>query len=310
MGIIENLLGIKYPLFQGGMTMIANYKLVSAVSNAGGLGILASAGLTKDELRAEIKKTKELTKNPFAVNLMLMNKNIPELIDVIIEESVKIVSTGAGTPKPYMEKLKENNIKVIAVIPNVKVAKKMEDIGVDIVVAEGGESGGHVGETTTLSLVPQIVDAVNIPVIAAGGIADGRGIAAAFSLGAKGVQLGTLFLTTEECVIPNSIKQAIIDAVDTSTTVVGRQKGIPFRSIKNDILQKYYNLELGEGTKEDLDRLKNEALSAAIVKGDSENGLIMVGQISGLITRIRPVKEVVETLFIEYNETIKKLQEI
>lgn len=310
MGVVENLLGIKYPLFQGGMTMIADHKLVSAVSNAGGLGILASAGLSKDELRNEIRKTKELTKNPFAVNLMLMNKNIPELIDIIIEEGVKIVSTGAGTPKPYMEKLKEHNIKVIAVIPNVKVAKKMEDIGVDIVVAEGGESGGHVGETTTMSLVPQIVDAVNIPVIAAGGIADGRGIAAAFALGAKGVQLGTLFLATEECSIPTTLKQAILDTVDTSTTVVGRQKGIPFRSIKNEVLQKYYDLEIGEGTKEELDKLKNDALYQAIIDGNIEGGLVMAGQISGLIKEVRPVKETIETLFSEYNEVIKGLREI
>lgn len=307
---IAEIFNIKYPIIQGGMTKIADSKLVSAVSNAGGLGILASAGMSATELKEEIRRTKNLTDKPFGVNLMLMNKNIPELIDVIIEEGIKIVSTGAGTPKPYMPILKEHGIKVIAVIPNVKVAKKMEELGVDAVVAEGTESGGHVGETTTLTLIPQVVDAVNIPVIAAGGIADGRGVAASFILGAQGVQLGTLFLATEECLVPDTFKQAIIEANDTSTVVVGRQKGIPFRSIKNDVVIKYYELEQENITKEELDEIKNTGLEQAIVNGDRENGILMAGQISGLIKEVKSVKEVIEEIFKEANNILVNTEEI
>lgn len=307
---IQEILNIKYPLFQGGMTMIANHKLVSAVSNSGALGILASAGLNKEELRQEIQKTKQLTTKPFAVNLMLMNNNIDELIDVIIEEGVKIVSTGAGTPKPYMKKLKENNIKVIAVIPNVKVAKKMEEIGVDILVAEGTESGGHIGETTTLTLVPQIVDSVNIPVIAAGGIADGRGLAAAFSLGAKGIQLGTAFLTSKECLVSNCFKQAILEATDTSTTVVSRDIGIPFRTIKNNYITEYSTLEKNLKSKEELEKFKIKGILNAINKNNKEEGIFMAGQIAGLIKEIKTVKEIIENIFIEYNEIVSKLSKL
>lgn len=266
--------------------------------------------MSATELKEEIRRTKNLTDKPFGVNLMLMNKNIPELIDVIIEEGIKIVSTGAGTPKPYMQILKENNIKVIAVIPNVKVAKKMEEIGVDVVVAEGTESGGHVGETTTLSLVPQVVDAVNIPVIAAGGIADGRGVAASFVLGAKGVQLGTLFLATEECVTSKNFKEALINATDTSTVVLSRKKGIPFRTIKNDFVVKYYELENGEATLEELNELKNKAIISALEKDDIDNGIVMAGQIAGLIKEIKPVKEVIEKLFYDANEILKNIKDI
>lgn len=307
---IAEIFNIKYPIIQGGMTKIADSKLVSAVANAGGLGILASSGMSATELKEEIRRTKNLTDKPFGVNLMLMNKNIPELIDVIIEEGIKIVSTGAGTPKPYMQILKENNIKVIAVIPNVKVAKKMEEIGVDVVVAEGTESGGHVGETTTLSLVPQVVDAVNIPVIAAGGIADGRGVAASFVLGAKGVQLGTLFLATEECVTSKNFKEALINATDTSTVVLSRKKGIPFRTIKNDFVVKYYELENGEATLEELNELKNKAIISALEKDDIDNGIVMAGQIAGLIKEIKPVKEVIEKLFYDANEILKNIKDI
>lgn len=307
---IQEILNIKYPLFQGGMTMIANHKLVAAVSNAGALGILASSGLSKEELREEIQKTKKLTDKPFAVNLMLMNKNIDELIDVIAEEGVKIVSTGAGTPKPYMSKLKENNIKVIAVIPNVKVAKKMEELGVDILVAEGTESGGHVGETTTMTLVPQIVDAVNIPVVAAGGIADGRGLAAAFSLGAKGIQLGTVFLASEECLVPNDFKRAIVEANDTSTAVSSRNIGVPFRAIKNDYLLKYAELEKNNAEKEQLDSLKTKGFINSIINNNLEEGIVLAGQIAGLIKEVKLVKEIVENIFNEYNEIITKLPKL
>lgn len=230
---LTEMLQIKYPILQGAMAQIATYELASAVSNAGGLGIIASGGMSADALREQIRLCKEKTTKPFAVNIMLMMPNCPELVDVIIEEDVRVVTTGAGTPKPFMEKFKAAGIKVIAVIPSVKIAQKMEKIGVDAVVAEGTEAGGHVGETTTMALVRQVVSAVNIPVIAAGGIADGHGMAAVYALGASGVQIGTLFLVAEECPVPASFKQAVLDATDTSTTVTGRRNGAPVRSIKN-----------------------------------------------------------------------------
>lgn len=310
MKTISEILKIKYPIIQGGMTMIADAKLASAVSNAGGLGVLASAGMSASKLREEIKKTKELTEKPFAVNLMLMSKNIPELIEVIIEENVKIVSTGAGTPKPYMEILKANDIKVIAVIPNSKIAKKMEEIGVDIVVAEGMESGGHIGELTTLSLVPQVAKAVNIPVVAAGGIATGSSILAMFALGAKGVQLGTLFLTAKECLVSNEFKKAILNATDSSTVVLSRKKGIPFRAIKNNFSIEYLNAEQNDIDIDDLNELKIKGLTNSLKNGDAENGIVMAGQIAGIIEEEKTVKEIIETLFEDFNKNLVKLSEI
>ena len=235
---ITKLLGIKYPVFQGAMAQIARYQLASAVSNAGGLGIIASGGMSPEQLREEIVNCKKYTDKPFAVNLMLMMHNINEIIDVVIEEGVGIVTTGAGTPRKYMPKLKEAGIKVIPVIPSVKAAKKMEELGCDAVVVEGMEAGGHVGESTTMALLPQVTSAVNIPVIAAGGIADGRGVAAAYCLGASGVQMGTVFLATEECPVSENYKNAIIEAVDTSTTLTGTKFGAPVRGIKNELTKR------------------------------------------------------------------------
>ena len=240
---ITKLLGIKYPIFQGAMAQIARYQLVSAVSNAGALGILASGGVSPEELRKEIQQCKELTDKPFAVNLMLMMPNIDEIIDVVIEEGVKIVTTGAGTPRKFMPRLKEAGIKVIPVIPSVKAAVKMEELGCDAVVVEGMEAGGHVGTSTTMALLPQVTSAVNIPVIAAGGIADGRGIAAAYCLGASGVQMGTVFLASEECPVADTYKNMILEAVDTSTTLTGEKFGAPVRGIKNELTKKYHELE-------------------------------------------------------------------
>ncbi|SQC72061.1 Nitronate monooxygenase [Listeria fleischmannii subsp. fleischmannii] len=229
---ITTLLGIKYPIIQGAMAQIAKTPLVSAVSNAGGLGIIASGGMSADDLRAEIRKTKALTDKPFGVNLMLMMENIKELTDVLIEEGVKIITTGAGTPKSFMPIWKEAGIIVMPVVPSVMIAKRMEKLGADIVIAEGTEAGGHVGETTTMALLPQIVDAVSIPVVGAGGVADGRGIAACFALGAQGVQIGTRFLATEECPVHPNFKAAMLKASDRDTTVTGRKAGAPVRSIK------------------------------------------------------------------------------
>ena len=303
---ITKLLGIKYPVFQGGMAQIARHELASAVSNAGGLGIIASGGMSIEQIREEIVNCKKHTDKPFAVNLMLMMHNIDEIIDVVIEEGVGIVTTGAGTPRKYMPKLKEAGIKVIPVIPSVKAAKKMEELGCDAVVVEGMEAGGHVGESTTMALLPQVTSAVNIPVIAAGGIADGRGVAAAYCLGASGVQMGTVFLATEECPVSENYKNAILEAVDTSTTLTGTKFGAPVRGIKNELTKRYHELEERSSTLMELEELTLGSLRKAAYEGDVENGSIMSGQIAGLVNEIRPVKDVIEGIFEEAKEVLAK----
>ncbi|ENU1594733.1 DUF561 domain-containing protein [Listeria monocytogenes] len=304
---LTEMLQIKYPILQGAMAQIATYELASAVSNAGGLGIIASGGMSADALREQIRLCKEKTTKPFAVNIMLMMPNCPELVDVIIEEDVRVVTTGAGTPKPFMEKFKAAGIKVIAVIPSVKIAQKMEEIGVDAVVAEGTEAGGHVGETTTMALVRQVVSAVNIPVIAAGGIADGHGMAAVYALGASGVQIGTLFLVAEECPVPASFKQAVLDATDTSTTVTGRRNGAPVRSIKNPMIQKYVELENENASRDKLEELTLGSLRKAVHEGDVENGSVMSGQICGMLTEIRSTSDIIENLMKESKQVASNL---
>lgn len=303
---ITKLLGIKYPVFQGAMAQIARHQLASAVSNAGGLGIIASGGMSPEQLREEIVNCKKYTDKPFAVNLMLMMHNIDEIIDVIIDEGVGIVTTGAGTPRKYMPKLKEAGIKVIPVIPSVKAAKKMEELGCDAVVVEGMEAGGHVGESTTMALLPQVTSAVNIPVIAAGGIADGRGVAAAYCLGASGVQMGTVFLATEECPVSENYKNAIIEAVDTSTTLTGTKFGAPVRGIKNELTKRYHELEERSSTLMELEELTLGSLRKAAYEGDVENGSIMSGQIAGLVNEIRPVKDVIEGIFEEAQKVLEE----
>lgn len=303
---ITKLLGIKYPVFQGAMAQIARYQLASAVSNAGGLGIIASGGMSPEQLREEIVNCKKYTDKPFAVNLMLMMHNINEIIDVIIDEGVGIVTTGAGTPRKYMPKLKEAGIKVIPVIPSVKAAKKMEELGCDAVVVEGMEAGGHVGESTTMALLPQVTSAVNLPVIAAGGIADGRGVAAAYCLGASGVQMGTVFLATEECPVSENYKNAIIEAVDTSTTLTGTKFGAPVRGIKNELTKRYHELEEKSSTLMELEELTLGSLRKAAYEGDVENGSIMSGQIAGLVNEIRPVKDVIEGIFEEAQKVLEE----
>lgn len=303
---ITKLLGIKYPVFQGAMAQIARYQLASAVSNAGGLGIIASGGMSPEQLREEIVNCKKYTDKPFAVNLMLMMHNINEIINVVIEEGVGIVTTGAGTPRKYMPKLKEAGIKVIPVIPSVKAAKKMEELGCDAVVVEGMEAGGHVGESTTMALLPQVTSAVNIPVIAAGGIADGRGVAAAYCLGASGVQMGTVFLATEECPVSENYKNAIIEAVDTSTTLTGTKFGAPVRGIKNELTKRYHELEEKSSTLMELEELTLGSLRKAAYEGDVENGSIMSGQIAGLVNEIRPVKDVIEGIFEEAQKVLEE----
>lgn len=305
---LKELLGIEYPIFQGAMARIATAALAGPVSAAGGLGIIGSGGLTGDQLRAEIKKVKEMTDKPFGVNLMLMMHNIPELVDIIIEEGVKVVTTGAGNPAPYMDKLKAAGVKVIPVVPSVKLAKKMEAVGADAVIAEGMESGGHVGETSTMSLVPQVVSAVNIPVLGAGGVGDGRGVVAMYAFGAIGIQAGTIFLTAEECPVPPSFKQAVLDADDTATVVTGRKLGAPVRSIKNAMLAKYIEMENRNATRDELEELTLGSLSKAVYEGDMENGSVMAGQIAGMLHEIKPVKQIITDLFDEAEEVLKNLK--
>ena len=303
---ITNLLGIKYPIFQGAMAQIARHKLVSAVSNAGALGILASGGVSTEELRKEIQQCKELTDKPFAVNLMLMMPNIDEIIDVVIEEGVKIVTTGAGTPRKFMPRLKEAGIKVIPVIPSVKAAKKMEELGCDAVVVEGMEAGGHVGTSTTMALLPQVTRAVKIPVVAAGGIADGRGMAAAYCLGASGVQMGTVFLASEECPVTDEYKNMILEADDTSTTLTGEKFGALVRGIKNELTKRYHELEEQSSTLMELEELTLGSLRRAVYDGDVENGSVMAGQIAGLVTEVRPVKNIIEDVLNEAKEVLNR----
>ncbi|WP_072520091.1 DUF561 domain-containing protein [Gemella massiliensis] len=303
---ITEVLNIEYPIIQGGMAQIARYELVSAVSNAGGLGVLATGGSTAEELRFQIQECKKLTSKPFAVNLMLMMPNVEELIDILIEEGVKVVTTGAGTPRKFMPRLNEAGVKVIPVVPSVKTAKKMEDLGATAVIVEGMEAGGHVGETTTMSLVPQVASAVSIPVIAAGGIGDGRGVAAAFCLGASGIQVGTLFLATDECPISKEYKEAIISATDTSTTLTGTKFGAPVRCLKNDLTTRYHELEEKSNTLMELEELTLGSLRRAVYEGDIVNGSVMSGQIAGLVKEIQPVKTVIQTLFKEANEVLEK----
>ena len=305
---ITQLLGIKYPVFQGAMAQIARFELASAVSNAGGLGILASGGMSPEELREQIKKCKEQTTKPFAVNLMLMMPNINEIIDVVIEEGVKIVTTGAGTPRKFMPRLTEAGVKVIPVIPSVKAAKKMEELGCAAVVVEGMEAGGHVGTSTTMALLPQVTKAVNIPVIAAGGIADGRGVAAAFCLGASGVQMGTVFLATHECPISIEYKNLIVEADDTSTTLTGMKFGAPVRGIKNELTKRYHELEAQSSTLMELEELTLGSLRKAVYDGDVENGSVMSGKIAGLVDEIRSVEQVIVDVLEEAKTTLANVK--
>ncbi|MFW5889053.1 MAG: enoyl-[acyl-carrier-protein] reductase FabK [Bacillota bacterium] len=295
---IRELLKIKYPIIQGGMANIANHQLASAVSNAGGLGLIGCGGWDPEQVREEIRKTKELTDKPFGVNIMLMSPYAEAISDIVIEEGVKIVTTGAGNPGIYIKKWKEAGIIVIPVVPSVAFAKRLERSGVDALVVEGTEAGGHIGETSTMTLVPQVVDSVNIPIIAAGGIADHRGLDAAFILGAKGVQIGTVLLASDECPIHENYKQKVIQARDTGTVVTGRHTGAPVRVLKNQMAKEYLNLtKYGKATLEELEKLTLGSLRKAVFDGDINRGSFMAGQSAGLVNKIRPVKEILKDIF-------------
>ncbi len=291
-----SLLGIKYPIIQGAMAWIADGNLAGHVSKEGGLGIIAGGGMPIDVLRNEIKKAKAITENPFGVNLMLMMPNIEEQIDVCIEEGVKVVTTGAGNPGVYMEKLKAAGIKVIPVVASVALAKRMEKIGADAVVAEGMEAGGHIGEITTMALVPQIAEAVSIPVIAAGGIGGGKQFLAAFALGAEGVQVGTKFLVADECNVHDNYKEAIIKAKDRSTVATGNYTGHPVRVINNKLAKEMLEMEKHGASVEELEKLGTGKLRLAAVEGDVKEGSVMSGQVASMVTKRESVKDIIEGL--------------
>ncbi|GFZ31894.1 2-nitropropane dioxygenase [Clostridium zeae] len=304
---ICELLNIKYPILQGGMAWVADASLASAVSNAGGLGIIAGANAPVEHVREQIRKAKTLTDKPFGVNIMLLSPNADELARVVCEEGVKVVTTGAGNPGKYVEMWKNNGIKVIPVVPSVALAKRMERCGADAVIAEGCESGGHVGKLTTMALVPQVVDAVNIPVIAAGGIGDGRGIAAVSMLGAKGVQVGTRFLVAKECTIHQNYKDIVIKAKDIDTMVTGRVTGHPVQVIKNKLAKKFEALEKENAPIEAYDELGRGALAKAVVEGNPDEGSFMAGQIAGMISKEQSCEEIIKEMFEKYDELIAKL---
>lgn len=295
---IRDLLHIEYPIIQGGMANIATHELAAAVSNAGGLGLIGSGGWDAERVREEIRKTQALTDKPFGVNIMLMSPHAADISDVVIEEGVKVVTTGAGNPGIYMEKWKKAGILVIPVVPSVAFAKRLERSGADALVVEGTEAGGHIGELTTMVLVPQVADAVSIPVIAAGGIADHRGLDAAFILGAKGVQIGTVLLASIECPIHENYKKKVLDAKDTDTVVTGRQTGAPVRVLKNKMAREYLNLtKYGDAKLEDLEKLTLGSLRKAVFDGDIDGGSFMAGQSAGLVKQLRPVKDILKDIF-------------
>lgn len=302
---ITELLGIEYPIIQGGMAWVAEYHLAAAVSNAGGLGLIGAASAPADWVRDQVRKAKELTDKPFGVNIMLMSPYADEVAKVVAEEGVKVVTTGAGNPEKYMSMWKEAGVKVIPVVASVALAKRMERCGADAVVAEGTESGGHIGETTTMVLVPQVVDAVNIPVIAAGGIADGRGVAAAFMLGAKAVQMGTHFITTDEAQVHENYKDCVIKAKDIDTRVTGRSTGHPVRALRNQMTKEYLDKEAAGVPFEELEMMTLGSLRRAVVEGDVKGGSLMSGQSAGLVKEKMSCQQLIQKLVRETDALLK-----
>lgn len=304
---ICDVLNIEYPILQGGMAWIADSSLAAAVSEAGGLGIITGTAPI-DWIRAEVRKVKEITDKPFGVNIMLMSEHADEVAKLVCEEKVPVVTTGAGSPGKYMEMWKEHGIKVIPVVASVALARRMEKMGADAIIAEGTESGGHVGQLTTMTLIPQVVDSVSIPVIAAGGIGDGRGVAASFMLGASGVQIGTRFLVAKECTVHQNYKDKVLSAKDIDTEVTGRSTGHPVRVLKNKLSRQYMKLEKENANIEELEELGRGSLPRAAKDGDVVTGSVMAGQISGLINKEQTCKEIVEDLINGAKSLIKDLE--
>lgn len=301
---ICEMLNIEYPIFQGAMARISDASLAAAVSEAGGLGIIAGGTAPVDYVRAEVRKAKELTNKPFGVNIMLLSEFADDIATMVAEEGVKVVTTGAGAPGKYMELWKSKGIKVIPVVPSVAIAKRMVRSGADAIIAEGTESGGHVGELTTMVLVPQVVDAVDVPVIAAGGIGDGRGIAAAFMLGADAVQVGTRFLCAHECTVHPNYKQKVLNAKDIDTVVTGRSTGHPVRILKNKLSRQFLELEAKNAPIDEIEKLGVGALARAAVDGDMDYGSVMAGQIAALVTKEQSCKEIITEMFAEAEELL------
>lgn len=293
---VAELLEIQYPIIQGGMAWVAEYNLASAVSNAGGLGIIGAASAPAEIVREQIIKCKAMTNRPFGVNIMLLNPNADEVAQIVVEEGVKVVTTGAGNPAKYMHMWKEAGVKVIPVVASVAMAKMMERAGADAVVAEGMESGGHIGQTTTMALVPQVADAVSIPVIAAGGIADGRGMAATFMLGAEGVQMGTRFVAAKESIVHENYKQKIIRAKDIDSTITGASTGHPVRCLRNQMTREYQEMEKQGVDFMELEKLTLGSLRRAVIDGDTAGGTLMAGQIAGLVRSQDSCKEIINEI--------------
>lgn len=304
--VIDQSLGLEFPIFQGGMAWVADASLAAGVSNAGGLGIIAAMNSNGVQLREEIRKCKTMTDKIFGVNIMLMSPFAEEVSDVVVEEGIKVITTGAGNPGKYMAKWLEAGIKVIPVVPSVALARKMEKDGAFAVIAEGGESGGHVGDLTTMALVPQVVDAVKIPVIAAGGIADGRQIAAAFMLGAQGVQVGTRFLVAKECTISQEYKNKILKARDIDTVVTGKRLGHPVRSIRNSFTREYTKAEYDSAnvSDEELENMGLGRLRRAVREGDVSQGTVLAGQVASMVKKEQPAREMIEEMFSQAEEVL------
>ena len=305
MKLLNEILGTKYPIIQGGMANIATGKFAAACSNAGALGLIGSGGMDADALRENIRHCRALTDQPFGVNIMLMHPQADEFAKIVVEEGVKIVTTGAGNPGKYMAMWKAAGITVIPVVAAAILAKHLEPLGIDAVIAEGTESGGHVGEMTTMALVPQVVDAVHVPVIAAGGIADGRGLAAALALGACGVQVGTCLLASTECPIHENYKLALLKAKDSDTTVTGRSIGGPVRVLKNKMAREYLALEKRGATLEELEHVTLGGLRRAVFEGDMERGSVMAGQVAGMLHEIKPLRQIFEELYTGSQAVLK-----
>ena len=293
---ITEMLGIEYPIIQGGMAWVAEHHLAAAVSEAGGLGLIGGANAPGEVVRDEIRKARELTNKPFGVNVMLLSPHADDVAKVVVEEGIKVDTTGAGNPEKYMDMCKAAGVKVIPVVASVALARRMEKYGADAVVAEGMESGGHIGEQTTMTLVPQVVDAVSIPVIAAGGIGDGRGLAAAFMLGAEAVQMGTRFVVAKESIVHENYKQRVIKAKDIDSTVTGRSHGHPVRCLRNQMTREYIKLEQEGKSFEELEYLTLGTLRRAVQEGDVMNGTVMAGQIAGMISKEQTCKEMIDEI--------------
>ena len=305
---LNELLGIKYPLIQGGMANIATGEFAASISNAGALGLIGAGGMDTATLKKNIEICRSLTDKPFGVNIMLMNPCADEMAQLVIDEKVPVVTTGAGNPGKYVAAWKEAGIKVLPVVPSVALAKRLEKYNVDAVIVEGTEAGGHIGDLTTMALVPQVVEAVNIPVIAAGGIASGKQVLAAYALGACGVQVGTCLLASEECPIHENYKQAIVKAKDTSTTVTGRIGGTPVRIIKNKMAKEYIKREKEGAGMEELEKYTLGSLRKAVLEGDVDNGSLMAGQVAGMVNEIQPVATIIKNLFDDCKNELNRLE--